>query len=329
MNTSGTNRTSPSSAPLHETLSPFQNETCPDCDRLAAELDRIRAAASADLSNAHADLMVKNREIGRLKAIITRQDDDAPEHEQVRELLVLWRDEIRGKVRGPKPDIAADSKRATRVRWALKKYGKERTRKAILGAQFDDWAMGRVRKTEGRTFCDIAKHILLDEETFEKFETLYEEQTAPTLDSPQLRSVPDAKPRRDGPVVKRIKSVEAGEAPPIDKALHGITMAGYEWRATASPDIWRAQCPAHDGDGFSLKITRNYDGMLLINCKVGCDTEDVLRAIGMEWRDCWENSERDHQVVGYRSEAERAAGLPPHLKQAMRQILARSEREAA
>jgi hypothetical protein len=47
-------------------------------------------------------------------------------------------------------------------------------RKAILGAKEDDWAMGRVAKSGGRKFNDIAEHILNTDGDIEKFAALFD-----------------------------------------------------------------------------------------------------------------------------------------------------------
>ncbi len=42
-----------------------------------------------------------------------------------------------------------------------------------------------------------------------------------------------------------------------------------------------ARCPAHDDRSPSLAIKDHDDGRVLIHCFAGCETEDVLTAIGM------------------------------------------------
>lgn len=314
---------------MNERYVEFHNETDEqrEIDRLRDELERIRQAATLDVQNAQADIVAKNREIGRLKGLLTKQDDESPENQKVRAILVLWRDEVRGEQRGPRPSIAPDSKRASRARWALKTYGEDRTRCAVLGCKFDDWAMGRIHKSQGKSFNDLAKHILKDEESFERFEALYEQNTRPNLEAVPV-PVP-VKPARSGPIRKRLERIDAGDVPPIDKALQGVQDAGKTWRATASADMWRAQCPAHDGDGFSLVLTRAADGKLLVHCNVGCSFEEVLFALGMEPRDCWEHAERDVQAAGFRSPAERAERLPSHLVRTMEHLVERNRKQAA
>jgi hypothetical protein len=53
----------------------------------------------------------------------------------------------------------------------------------------------------------------------------------------------------------------------------------------SSPDSFMACCPAHDDRNPSLSIKDSGGGRLLINCLAGCETLDVLGAIGMDWAD--------------------------------------------
>lgn len=45
-----------------------------------------------------------------------------------------------------------------------------------------------------------------------------------------------------------------------------------------------ALCPSHDDSAQSLGITEGDDGLLL-NCYAGCKTEDVIKALDLEWKD--------------------------------------------
>ena len=46
-----------------------------------------------------------------------------------------------------------------------------------------------------------------------------------------------------------------------------------------------ARCPAHDDRSPSLAIKDGGDGRVLVHCFAGCETEDVLSAIGMTFSD--------------------------------------------
>jgi DNA primase len=47
---------------------------------------------------------------------------------------------------------------------------------------------------------------------------------------------------------------------------------------------WSAKCPSHDDKNPSLSIACR-DGKVLLHCWGGCDTKDVVAALGLEMRD--------------------------------------------
>ena len=55
-------------------------------------------------------------------------------------------------------------------------------------------------------------------------------------------------------------------------------------RETA-PGRYLARCPAHDDRSPSLAIKDGDDGRVLIHCFAGCETENVLSALGMTFSD--------------------------------------------
>lgn len=59
---------------------------------------------------------------------------------------------------------------------------------------------------------------------------------------------------------------------------------------------FQARCPAHDDDKPSLTIAEGDDGRVLVKCQAGCESADVLEAIGLEWRDLFADSERDDDL---------------------------------
>lgn len=46
-----------------------------------------------------------------------------------------------------------------------------------------------------------------------------------------------------------------------------------------------ARCPAHPDKSPSLSLSRGKDGCALVHCYAGCETRDVLAAVGLEMRD--------------------------------------------
>ncbi len=72
--------------------------------------------------------------------------------------------------------------------------------------------------------------------------------------------------------------------PPIERFLQAVeSRTGH--RRERSGDGFKLYCPAHDGNSPALSIGETPDGLPLIHCHAGCDSGDVLKAVGMEWRD--------------------------------------------
>lgn len=58
-----------------------------------------------------------------------------------------------------------------------------------------------------------------------------------------------------------------------------------------------ASCPAHEDRTPSLAVSRKDDGVLLVNCRAGCDIGDVMGAIGLSLRDLYPEGAKDHRVA--------------------------------
>lgn len=56
-------------------------------------------------------------------------------------------------------------------------------------------------------------------------------------------------------------------------------------RARKSGNGWTARCPAHEDATPSLGIDEGDDGRVLLTCRAGCRTEDVVAAVGMTMAD--------------------------------------------
>ena len=48
-----------------------------------------------------------------------------------------------------------------------------------------------------------------------------------------------------------------------------------------------AKCPSHDDRSPSLAIGETADGLVLLHCFAGCDTESVLNALGIKFSDLY------------------------------------------
>ncbi len=67
---------------------------------------------------------------------------------------------------------------------------------------------------------------------------------------------------------------------------------------------WIACCPAHQDDNPSLSVRELDDGRILIHCFAGCETTDVLSALGLRFEDLFPESDFDGKTY-----------FKPHLKQ--------------
>lgn len=61
---------------------------------------------------------------------------------------------------------------------------------------------------------------------------------------------------------------------------------------------WVARCPAHEDRTPSLGILEKPDGVLLVLCRGGCETSDVMRAVGLSLADLYPRRARDHRARG-------------------------------
>lgn len=59
---------------------------------------------------------------------------------------------------------------------------------------------------------------------------------------------------------------------------------------------YEARCPAHEDRHASLSVGTGDDGRVLLDCKKGCQTEQVLASLAMDWSALFEKS-RDGNVV--------------------------------
>lgn len=73
---------------------------------------------------------------------------------------------------------------------------------------------------------------------------------------------------------------------PLDHVLsklHGVKRSGSGWTAL---------CPAHDDHRQSLGVDVGDDGRILLKCYAGCETSDILQALGLDWPDLFADDPR-------------------------------------
>lgn len=226
--------------------------SCDDCKGLEESIERMRV----DVENHRNQNTQSLRIIGQLRKDLAEHLEEEPEGPDIKRLLLLWRDEVKGG--SNQVSIRLDGPRALRVRWALKRWKPERLEHAILGVLHDDWAMGRDRRTKGRDYNDIAKHIFKDEETIERFEKLYK-QGGDMTSEPAL--------------ARFLKLVE------VERQM--------------STGDYAVRCPAHEDDHASLSVAQGRTGVI-VNCKVGCSAEAIAGAVGWPVSELFD---REPQVV--------------------------------
>ena len=91
---------------------------------------------------------------------------------------------------------------------------------------------------------------------------------------------------------------------------------------------WEATCPGHDDRAASLSISTGEDGRLLLHCHAGCETVDLLAAVGWEISDMFQPKD----APTFRPPAKLPAKTWPTIKgavEAARRSVASREGEAA
>lgn len=70
---------------------------------------------------------------------------------------------------------------------------------------------------------------------------------------------------------------------------------------------WQARCPAHDDRKASLCVHQESDGKVLMKCQAGCETKDILAAMGLTWNDLFpEKSQSAPSQPGQRKKRNRS-----------------------
>ena len=77
------------------------------------------------------------------------------------------------------------------------------------------------------------------------------------------------------------------------------------------------RCPAHDDRTASLCVGTGDDGRILVKCQAGCDTRDVIRAMGLKMADLYaEGSRKDGAPRAAKAAKPTAPEPPPERKEA-------------
>jgi len=78
----------------------------------------------------------------------------------------------------------------------------------------------------------------------------------------------------------------------------GLLLSRLE-RVEKHGERYMALCPAHQDKSPSLSLARGQDGRALVHCYAGCETRDVLAAVGLELRDLFLDNLSRHQRHQY------------------------------
>ena len=69
-------------------------------------------------------------------------------------------------------------------------------------------------------------------------------------------------------------------------------------RVQKTADGFQARCPAHEDNSPSLSLNYGTKQPVILNCHAGCDSDDILKAIGLEWKDLSAPREERKQTFG-------------------------------
>jgi hypothetical protein len=85
---------------------------------------------------------------------------------EIQEMFDFWK-----KVMNKTKTVLLDAKRSRRIGWAIKSYGTDISKQAILGCSYSDWHMGK--NPNGKNYNDISL-IFRDAEHVEMFLERYD-----------------------------------------------------------------------------------------------------------------------------------------------------------
>ena len=126
-------------------------------------------------------------------------------------------------------------------------------------------------------------------------------------------------PRQAGGLTEgNINNLACNSNAPADNLLSRLDKV----KATG-PGKWIACCPAHDDRNPSLGVTEKGDGALLLKCWAGCETSDVVAAVGLTMADLFPRRPDSPYPPGQRLSAEERAE-----RQRLADERAASERES-
>lgn len=226
---------------------------------------------------------LQSKRITALEAQLRKAEDAGPLGPSIEEVFDHW---VETHEKNPKRTVLGE-RRKQKVRARLRELvtkselkGKEAQREAtdwlkeaVDGCLLDDWAMGRIRKTQGKTFNDLADHICESESSVQKFRELWHRHEA------RMKIVGE---RRENEAAYRtlVHPSQIVDEPPLSypQGLRIVMerLGERNLQVKGSGARYSAQCPAHEDRSPSLSILEKPDGRVLLHCHAGCKVNDVL-----------------------------------------------------
>jgi hypothetical protein len=223
---------------------------CPTCGSVHEDVQALQATVAAQA-----------KEIAGLKRALSSAHRNGPLMDEIREVFDYWKLTL-----GKRADVVLGKSRIDAVRARLKEgFTVERLKRAIDGCATDDWAMGRVRKTNGKTFNDLGKHICVSDEAVERFEQMADKRPSNVV---ELRS-------------RKVATYDPFWRP-LDRAVialrrefgrDAVDVLWADLNKAGRYDEWWSVCPIQPGLGQPLRI-RESGGIpgasLDLACGHGC-----------------------------------------------------------
>ena len=82
-------------------------------------------------------------------------------------------------------------------------------------------------------------------------------------------------------------------------------------KGPSSDGEYLCKCPAHDDRTASLCVGTGADGRILVKCQAGCDTRDVVKAMGLKMTDLYPEGSKPAASGGGGPSAQRKPGSKP------------------
>lgn len=234
---------------------------CPTCGSVHEDVQALNATVTKQA-----------KEITGLKRALQDSHRNGPLMDEIREVFDYWKHTL-----GKRNDVVLGKNRVDAVRARLKEgFTVERLKRAVDGCATDDWAMGRVRKSNGKTFNDLGKHICVSDEAVERFEEMAEK--------PKQSNVVELRPRRQPAMYDPYWR-------PLDRAISAlrrefgsdsVTTLCAELNQAGRYDEWWSVCPVRPDISQPLRLRESGGvpgGSLDLACVHGCLPSQLADAI--------------------------------------------------